>query len=241
MSQASAPTRMRATTRRGPGAVAARQARLRLRVVPAAIERSGTVPFAVVCMGLLVIGLLLLLLLNTQLAQGAFAVDELTRTSGTLADEEHELTQALDAERNPAALAERAVRLGMVPATSMAFIRLTDGAIIGVAEPATAEATINLVTDPQAPPPAPAPPAPAPAEGAAPIAPAEEQSPAAPATPAEEQSPAAPAAPAAPAIPAAPAAPAVPAEGAAPAVPAVPAEGQPPAVPAAPPAPAPGT
>ncbi|PID95993.1 MAG: hypothetical protein CSA84_07085 [Actinomycetales bacterium] len=167
-------------------------------------------------MGLLVIGLLLLLLFNTQLAQGTFAVEELTRTSGTLADEEHELTQALDAERNPAALAKRAIGLGMVPARSMAFIRLSDGAIIGVAEPATADAAINLVSDPQAPPPPPPPPA-------------------APAVPAQGAEPAAPAAPVEGAVPAVP-----PGE----AAPAAPAEGQPPPVPAAPvapPAPAPGT
>ncbi len=216
MSQASSPTRLRTTTGSGPGAIAARHARRRLRVVPAAIERSGTAPFAGLCMGLLVIGLLLLLLFNTQLAQGTFAVEELTRTSGTLADEEHELTQALDAERNPAALAKRAIGLGMVPARSMAFIRLSDGAIIGVAEPATADAAINLVSDPQAPPPPPPPPA-------------------APAVPAQGAEPAAPAAPVEGAVPAVP-----PGE----AAPAAPAEGQPPPVPAAPvapPAPAPGT
>ncbi len=228
MSQASSPTRLRTTTGSGPGAIAARHARRRLRVVPAAIERSGTAPFAGLCMGLLVIGLLLLLLFNTQLAQGTFAVEELTRTSGTLADEEHELTQALDAERNPAALAKRAIGLGMVPARSMAFIRLSDGAIIGVAEPATADAAINLVTDLQAPPPPPPPPA-------APAIPAQGAEPAAPAVPPEGAEPAAPAAPVEGAVPAVPAGEAVPA---------APAGGQPPPVPAAPvapPAPAPGT
>ncbi len=191
MSQATALTRARPSRTATPerDLTAARRG---LRVVPAAIERSGNGPFALVCMALLSLGLLALLMLNTQLAQGTFAVHDLQSRSGTLTDQEHELTRALDAERNPGALAAKAVGLGMVPATSMAFIRLSDGSIIGVAEPAQADKAITIITTPKAPPPAPAPvapPAPAPAA-------------AVPATPAA----AVPAAPAA-AVPAAPAAP----------------------------------
>lgn len=117
-----------------PGAAGAR-----LRVVPAAIERSGTGKFASMCIVLLAIGLLTLLLLNAQLAQGSYTLHDLRVMSGTLSDQEHELTRALDAERNPGALARRALAMGMVPATSMAFIRLDDGTILGVAEPAVAK------------------------------------------------------------------------------------------------------
>ena len=153
MSQASA-------LRQSVGALHRTQARpsspvARLRVVPAAIERTGTGAFAAICMVALAVGLLTLLMLNTQLATGAFTLHELQISSGTLADQEHELTRTLDAERNPASLAKRAVDMGMVPATSMAFIRLDDGTILGEAVPAP-DRPITVVTSPRVPPPAPA-------------------------------------------------------------------------------------
>ena len=63
--------------------------------------------------------------------------------------------------RSPRNLADRAQQLGMVPAKSMAFVRISDGSIIGVAQPAKDDQRLNVVTSPVAPPPAP-PPAPTP-------------------------------------------------------------------------------
>ena len=68
--------------------------------------------------------------------------------------------------RRPALAAQpgrQAQQLGMVPAKSMAFIRLSDGSIIGVAQPAKDDQRLNVVTAPVAPPPAPPAPAPDPA------------------------------------------------------------------------------
>ena len=67
--------------------------------------------------------------------------------------------QAVDDLRSPRNLAAKAQQLGMVPAKSMAFVRLSDGSIIGVAQPAKDEQRLNVVTTPVAPPPAPAAPA----------------------------------------------------------------------------------
>lgn len=132
-----------------------RPRRAPLRAVPKAIERSGNGLFAVVCMTLLGGGLLVLLLLNTALAQGAFTLANLRTTSGVLADEEHALRQSLEAQSNSAALAQRAAALGMVPARSMAFLRLSDGAVIGVAEPAKPEPLVVVTTPRPAPTPTP--------------------------------------------------------------------------------------
>jgi hypothetical protein len=118
-------------------------------VVPAAIENSGNAIFASICMALLGGGLLALLLLNTALAQGAYTEHDLAVRSDTLADQAHELTNDIDGQRNPGALAVRAQQMGMVPATSMAFIRLSDGSIVGVAEPAKAGAGLPIVTVPK--------------------------------------------------------------------------------------------
>jgi hypothetical protein len=130
----------RRTTRLGP-----------LHVVPKAIERSGNGVFAVLCMALLAAGLMGLLLLNTALAQGAFTLQNLTVTSGSLTDQAHGLRQSVEAQSNSSALAQRAVQLGMVPAKSMAFVRLSDGQILGVAEPAKPDPIVVVTTPRPAP------------------------------------------------------------------------------------------
>jgi hypothetical protein len=135
--------------------------RVSLRVVPAAIERTGTGVFAAACLTVLLCGLLSLLVLHTQLTQGSFTLHDLKRQSGSLTDATLELNRSMDLQRSPANLAAKAKAQGMVPATSMAFIRLADGTIVGVAQPAAA---------PVAPP--------------APVAPASQTPPAAPVAPA---------------------------------------------------------
>ena len=60
-------------------------------------------------------------------------------------------TQAIDAQRSPANLAARAAKLGMVPAGSAAFLRLSDGKVLGVAEPATKRPGFTVVTAAQPP------------------------------------------------------------------------------------------
>jgi hypothetical protein len=122
-----------------------------LRVVPAAVGQPGNAVFAVVCMALLIGGLFALLMLNTAMAEGSFTLHRLQSTSGELTDAEEALTQAIDAQRSPANLATRAHHLGMVPASSAAFLRLSDGKVLGVASPAKEERGFTVVTAPEAP------------------------------------------------------------------------------------------
>ncbi len=129
----------------------------RLRVVPATIGETGSGAFAVVCIVLLAAGLVALLMMNTALASGIYQMKGLQATSGALTDQQEQLTQVVDDLRSPRNLADKAQALGMVPAKSMAFIRLSDGAVIGVAQPATAEQRLTVVTSPVVPPPAPQP------------------------------------------------------------------------------------
>jgi ABC-type enterobactin transport system permease subunit len=126
-------------------------------VVPAAIRQTGNGVFALICMVLLAAGLVALLMMNTALASGIYQLKDLQARSGTLTDTQEQLTQVVDDLRSPRTLADAAQALGMVPAKSMAFVRLSDGAIIGVAQPAKAEQRLNVITSPVAPPPAPAP------------------------------------------------------------------------------------
>lgn len=120
-----------------------------LHVVPARAGHPGSGLFAALCMLLLVGGLMGLLMLNTSMAEGSFALHRLQATSGELTDTEEALTAAIDAQRAPSNLAARAARLGMVPADSAAFLRLSDGAVLGVAKPAEKGAGFTVVTAPQ--------------------------------------------------------------------------------------------
>ena len=108
----------------------------RLRVVTGAPLQRGGAAFVLVCATLLAAGLIGLLLINTALAQGSFTLHDLRTTSDQLTDAQGSLNQSLDALKSPANLATRATDMGMVPATSAAFLRLSDGKVIGVATPA---------------------------------------------------------------------------------------------------------
>jgi hypothetical protein len=101
-------------------------------VRPPAVERGRTV-FVVSCLLLLVGGLLSLLLINTALAQGSFTLHDLQAQSDELGDREQALRHDIDVQAAPERLAARATALGMVPSQSPAFLRLSDGRLLGVA------------------------------------------------------------------------------------------------------------
>jgi hypothetical protein len=117
----------------------------RLRVVTGEHLRRGDAAFGIFCAVLLSAGLIGLLLLNTSLAQGSFELHKLRATSDQLSDAQGALTQSLDASKSPANLATRATAMGMVPAQSAAFLRLSDGRVIGVAKPAPAGSRFTVV------------------------------------------------------------------------------------------------
>lgn len=108
-----------------------------LRVVTGAPLRQGSAAFGILCASLLAIGLIAVLLLNTNLAQGSFTLHDLRTTSDALADTQGALSQSVDASSAPANLAKEATSMGMVPVQTAAFLRLSDGEVLGVAQPAT--------------------------------------------------------------------------------------------------------
>jgi hypothetical protein len=119
-----------------------------LKVVAGRAGEASRGGFVVLCLLALVLGSLSILLLNTSRAKGAFELRDLQARSDTLTDTVESLQHAISAQAAPAALAERARRLGMVPNESAAFLRLSDGRILGVAKPAVADPTFSVVTDP---------------------------------------------------------------------------------------------
>jgi outer membrane biosynthesis protein TonB len=143
------------------------------------IHRAPRTPFAVLLVIIAGLGLVGLLLINTQLQQGAVQISRIDRENQILRERVQTLTQNVAAAAAPQRLAARAHELGMVPNPRPAFLRISDGTVLG--DPKVAEG-------PPPPPPQPAPVAaqPTPATTPEPSAP-EAQAPAqAPASPADQ-------------------------------------------------------
>ena len=120
-----------------------------LRLVAARRSSAARTPFVVMVVLILLTGLLGLLALNTVLAQDAFTLHSLQVSSRQLADREQALQRQVADLQSPQSLAARATRLGMVPGGPPAFLRLTDGKVLGAPEPGAAPLPI-AVTAPAA-------------------------------------------------------------------------------------------
>ncbi len=102
-----------------------------LRLVPQRRSSAAKAPFVVVVVLLLVGGLLGLLVLNTLVAQDSFALHDLTLSGKALQQQEQDLAAQVQSLQAPADLAHRATALGMVPGGAPAFLRLSDGRVLG--------------------------------------------------------------------------------------------------------------
>jgi hypothetical protein len=109
----------------------------RLRVVAPTAHRSAT-GLALVCVGLLGGGLLVLLLLNISIGKGAYALTRLQTEQNQLIDNRQALAEQVEAASAPQRLAESAKKLGMVPAPNTAFVQVPNGRVEG--QPAIATA-----------------------------------------------------------------------------------------------------
>jgi len=98
--------------------------------------RAGLGVFVAMIMALLTLGMIALLLLNTALGQGAFELQSLQQDRQSLSDQEQTLVQKVTEQQSPQTLARRASGLGMVPARTPVFLRLSDGVVLGVPLPA---------------------------------------------------------------------------------------------------------
>ncbi|PZS35239.1 MAG: hypothetical protein DLM59_03360 [Pseudonocardiales bacterium] len=117
-----------------------------MRVVPPRSLQAPRAPFVALVVGLLAAGLLGLLLLNTVIAEDSFQLHTLQQRGNALDLQQQQLQRDIDALEAPTALAARARAMGMVPAGSPAFIRLSDGKVLGVPEPATSPVPIRLAS-----------------------------------------------------------------------------------------------
>ncbi len=114
-------------------------------------QGQGNGLFLALCVALLLGGFVAVLVLNTAMAKGSYTMRDLQRRSDALADQQDALRHSIDGVSGPGPLAQRARDLGMVPAATPAFLRLSDGKVLGVAQKATADSTFSVVTETQAP------------------------------------------------------------------------------------------
>ena len=121
-----------------------------LRLVAARRSSAARAPFIAVVVVILAAGLLGLLLLNTVLAQDAFALHALQVQGRVLSDQEQSLQREVEQLQSPQSLAARATAQGMVPGGTRAFLRLSDGKVLGVAMPGEAAPAPVVHTAPAA-------------------------------------------------------------------------------------------
>lgn len=107
-----------------------------LTLVQVGVTAAPRAPFIAVVVSLLVAGLLGLLVLNTVLAKDAFRLHTLQIEARQLADTEQVLIREVEALRSSSALAAKATEMGMVQGGPPTFLQLTDGVVLGAAEPA---------------------------------------------------------------------------------------------------------
>ncbi|MCW2673769.1 MAG: hypothetical protein JWP14_2358 [Frankiales bacterium] len=114
-----------------------------LRLVPPRRSSAAKTPFAVVLVMLLGGGLLGLLLLNTLVAQQSFSIHDLGAKDKALQQREQDLSSQVQALEAPASLAARAAALHMVPSGPPAFLRLSDGKVLGSPQPGVAPVVVK--------------------------------------------------------------------------------------------------
>ena len=94
-------------------------------------ERVGRGLFTGIVVALLVAGLLMLLVINTSMAQGAFRVQDLQQAKAKLSESEAMLSESVSAAAAPVALEGRARAMGMIPTERPVFLTVPDGKVLG--------------------------------------------------------------------------------------------------------------
>jgi len=138
----------RAGARRVPRFADAAVERARLTVVPPRRSLGRTqaarTPFAVLVLAMLAAGVVGLLMFNTNMQQASFAATALQDRVNVLTAKEQSLDMELDELREPQNLAVAAKALGMVAPSQPAFVRLSDGRVLGNPTPATPDEAVRI-------------------------------------------------------------------------------------------------
>jgi hypothetical protein len=136
MNQATAARVPARPVRRGAARTAPTPPRLRaVSAPPHTRSRAGLVLISISLLGS---GLVALLLLNVSLERGSYELQQQESKAHQLQDQAQALREQLAALQSPQQLAAQAEQLGMVPNPNAAFLRASDGKILGVPTQAVA-------------------------------------------------------------------------------------------------------
>lgn len=116
----------------------------RLAVVPRSNTGPRRAPFVSLVVGLLAVGLVGLLVLNTSLQRGAYVVTDLRTRAAQLSLREQNLQTQVGRLQSPERLAAVAAANGMVRDDSPAFLSLRTGKVVGVPRPGQAANSVVL-------------------------------------------------------------------------------------------------
>ena len=139
------------TGRRLPRFAEAAVERARLTVVPARSlgrTQAARTPFAVLVLVVLAGGVVGLLMFNTHMQQTSFTATALQDRATELTARKQALDLELDALRDPQQLAQSARDLGMVAPQTPAFVRLSDGRVLGTPTPAGGGDAVQVTPGP---------------------------------------------------------------------------------------------
>jgi len=129
---------------RAPRFAEAAAERARLTLVPPTRGRAPRAPFAVLVFAILGAGVVGLLMFNTHMQQASFYATRLQQQADDLTARQQALDMELERLRAPQRLAEAAKAQGMVAPGVPAFVRLSDGSVVGDPTPASPEDTVAI-------------------------------------------------------------------------------------------------
>jgi hypothetical protein len=115
----------------------------RLRVAPPVPVTVPRAPFVALVLVVVVAGVLGILVLNTKINENAFKMAQLQAQRNDLDQQEQQLDQQLADLESPNSLAAAACRLGMVKAPQPAYLKLPNGQLVGVPQPAPATQCVS--------------------------------------------------------------------------------------------------
>ena len=105
-------------------------------VAPLRPERASRGFFAVLVTAMLAFGLVVMLVVNTSVAQTAFTVTELKVQQRDLSRAEAAMTKSIAEAASPPVLESKARALGMIPSDRAVFLTVPSGKVRGKAKPA---------------------------------------------------------------------------------------------------------
>ncbi|XVU27392.1 hypothetical protein ACQPZJ_10240 [Actinoplanes sp. CA-054009] len=115
----------------------------RLSVAPAPVRRGPRAPFAAGVIGLVIVGVLGILLINTKTNENSFKIADLEKQNTALDNQRQDLDNQLIQVSSVGNLDAAARRLGLVKADNIAVLRLPDGKQIGVPMPAEGKKSVT--------------------------------------------------------------------------------------------------